>query len=73
MGFRGLENEENGMEMAVAVAGFAVGLWFGKTQLIQWKMWSRRMAWILAGGSAVVFLSGGFLMIRYEYHVLKMV
>lgn len=61
------------MEMAVAVAGFAVGLWFGKTQLIQWKMWSRRMAWILAGGSAVVFLSGGFLMIRYEYHFLKMV
>lgn len=66
-------NEENCMEMAMAATGFGAGLWFGKRQLVRWKLWSRRMAWILAGGSALIFLTGGFLMIQYGYHFLKMI
>lgn len=58
-------------KMMMAAAGFGAGIWFGKHQLTRWKLWNKKTAGIFAGGLAASLLAGGYLMVQYEYHILK--
>ena len=61
------------IQMMGAVFGLAAGILFGRYQLKRWNMDSKKSMAVLAAGSAIVFLAGGYLMLQYEYHILKMI
>lgn len=61
------------MMVAAMAAGLAMAIVFGRHQLIRWRMSDRKYIWILCVGSGIVFLPGGYLMLVYGYHILKII
>lgn len=60
-------------QLLLALAGAAAAILFGRRQLMRWEMWDRKHAVIFIVTTGIMFFPGGYLMMRYEYHVLKTV
>lgn len=60
-------------EMLCAGTGLAAGILFGRRQLLRWGICDRKNLFWLSLGAIILFVTGGYLMKLYDYHILKII